>query len=352
MLKLLNKFVLSKKIIADIKTKKKAPKVKNENSMEVSANGNENENISAPKSKKKKNEENKSKSSKSSKSGSKKLTATSKDKEHKKKKKKKRDLTAPAMHYTASVEPQLVDGDLSPEVFAQCKEKMRPVKKALKQLDNPEKGLSKEEKDKQITKCLLKIGERITECLNEIQDELKKKEWRNNLWTFVSKFTEYDPKKLYKIYKHTVKKQNKNQEKIDRHHHNNGDTSNNQYSHHNSSNSNLSISSGSNQHQPNFYQSKLNNNNKFNISHQQQQRHTTSAFQAKDSYHHHSEKRGLSNNSPNKRIRSDDHSFQRNVLNSSNPVSPSSHPQQANRPNNSWHNSNDNRYVFRTNCSN
>jgi hypothetical protein len=31
-------------------------------------------------------------------------------------------------------------------------------------------------------------------------------EWRSNLWYFVSKFTEYDAKKLYKLYKHAIKR--------------------------------------------------------------------------------------------------------------------------------------------------
>jgi hypothetical protein len=129
-----------------------------------------------------------------------------KAKEHKKKKKRKRDLNAPAMHFTANAEPTIIDGDLPPKTFEQCKEKMRPVKKALKQLDNPDSQLSKAEQNEQIESCLLKIGRRIGECLNDISDPDMSKEWRNNLWTFVSKFTEYNPKKLYRFYKHITRK--------------------------------------------------------------------------------------------------------------------------------------------------
>lgn len=129
-----------------------------------------------------------------------------KTKEHKKKKKRKRDLNAPAMHFTANAEPTIIDGDLPPKIFEQCKEKMRPVKKSLKQLDNPDSHLSKAEQNDQIESCLLKIGRRIGECLNEISDVDLSKEWRNNLWTFVSKFTEYNPKKLYRYYKHISRK--------------------------------------------------------------------------------------------------------------------------------------------------
>ena len=297
MLKILNKFVAPKSV--EVKTKRRPVKLKNEhsNSMDVSTNGNEPDAATTNKSRRKPkiSEEATGKSKKEKKS------SQSKDK---KKKKRKRDITAPAMHYTASMEPQLIDGDLSPNVFAQCKERMRPVKKALKQLDNPNKEASKEENEAKIRKCLLKIGERVTECLDEIEDLDRRKEWRNNLWTFVSKFTEFDPKKLYKIYKHTVKKQNKDQNKETdrhgRHHSKNGEASNHQvYGHHSHANN----SAGQ------FYQSKGNNStsNKFNAMPLQPQRHPpVGGFQSgKDSYHAYAEKRGLQSNSPNKRMRPD-----------------------------------------------
>lgn len=361
MLKILNKFVAAR-VSGEVKVKqKKKAKVKNEhpNSMEVSTNGNEAEagtTTGRTKRKPKAGEEAGSKSRKEKKS------SQSKDKEHKKKKKRKRDITAPAMHYTASSEPQLVDGDLSPNVFAQCKERMRPVKKALKQLDNPNKEASKEENEAKIRKCLLKIGERVTECLNEIEDLDRRKEWRNNLWTFVSKFTEFDPKKLYKIYKHTVKKQNKELDRHQggRHHSKNGESSNHQsgaYSYH----SNNSQSSGQS-----FYQSKMNSNstssNKFNAT-PLQQRHPPAGFQSKEPYHSsYSEKRsggaiGLQGtNSPNKRMRPDEYSQpsnSRSLLNSTKSPLISTPPNAMNAgllvnrppPNNAWHSSDRHRHA-------
>lgn len=134
----------------------------------------------------------------------------------KEKKRKKRALNAPAMHFTAQAEPQVIDADLDPVIFSQCKEKMRPVKKALKKLD-PDKKLSEEDRVKNTAQHLIKIGDRIMECLREVeQDEKKTKEWRNHLWTFVSKFTEFSPKRIYKMYR-AIKKGEK-PEKIHRNH--------------------------------------------------------------------------------------------------------------------------------------
>lgn len=134
-------------------------------------------------------------SSKSVKSGGKvKDKKKEKGKEKKKKKKDKR-RSLPAMHYQANKSPAPIGTALETNVFEYCKEKMRPVKKALKLISKPE--LSKEkERD-----CLLKIGARICECLNELNDGSKSKEWRNNLWTFVSEFTEFSGKRLYRMYK-------------------------------------------------------------------------------------------------------------------------------------------------------
>ena len=97
--------------------------------------------------------------------------------------------------------------DMPKEVFSQCKEKMRPVKKALKQLDNPDPGLSEKEQLEHTRKCLLQIGDHITECLSMITQDLERiKEWRGHLWNFVSQFTEFDAAKLHKVYKHATKK--------------------------------------------------------------------------------------------------------------------------------------------------
>lgn len=63
-------------------------------------------------------------------------------------------------------------------VCAQCKEHMRPVKKALKQLDKPDEGLSDQEQLQHTRTCLLKIGDRITECLKAYSDPEEVKLWR------------------------------------------------------------------------------------------------------------------------------------------------------------------------------
>ena len=55
---------------------------------------------------------------------------------------------------------------------------MRAVKKALKQFDKPDAGLSEKEQLNHTRVCLLKIGDRISECLSELHDIDKIKEWR------------------------------------------------------------------------------------------------------------------------------------------------------------------------------
>lgn len=60
----------------------------------------------------------------------------------------------------------------------QCKERMRPVKAALKQLDRPEKGLSEREQLEHTRQCLIKIGDHITECLREYTNPEQIKQWR------------------------------------------------------------------------------------------------------------------------------------------------------------------------------
>lgn len=59
-----------------------------------------------------------------------------------------------------------------------CKERMRPVKAALKQLDRPEKGLSEREQLEHTRQCLIKIGDHITECLKEYTNPEQIKQWR------------------------------------------------------------------------------------------------------------------------------------------------------------------------------
>lgn len=108
----------------------------------------------------------------------------------KKKKAKREKKVAGPMHFTANNEPRALDvlGDLDPSVFNECKEKMRPVKKALKALDNPDQSLSEAEQVTHTRLCLLQIGEQINKCLAQYNDQEKVKEWRRFVGSFVSIF--------------------------------------------------------------------------------------------------------------------------------------------------------------------
>ncbi|XP_051579772.1 chromodomain-helicase-DNA-binding protein 2-like isoform X3 [Myxocyprinus asiaticus] len=120
------------------------------------------------------------------------------------------------VHITAGSEPIPIgdeDDELDQETFSICKERMRPVKKALKQLDKPDEGLSVQEQLQHTRTCLLKIGDRITECLKSYNDPEHVKTWRRNLWIFVSKFTEFGARKLHKLYKMAQKKRSQEEEK-------------------------------------------------------------------------------------------------------------------------------------------
>ncbi|EPY85566.1 chromodomain-helicase-DNA-binding protein 2 isoform 1 [Camelus ferus] len=87
------------------------------------------------------------------------------------------------VHITAGSEPVPIgedeDDDLDQETFSVCKERMRPVKKALKQLDKPDKGLNVQEQLEHTRNCLLKIGDRIAECLKAYSDQEHIKLWRS-----------------------------------------------------------------------------------------------------------------------------------------------------------------------------
>ncbi|KAE9532430.1 hypothetical protein AGLY_010053 [Aphis glycines] len=148
----------------------------------------------------------------------------------KKEKKRKVATKTGPMHFTANSEPKAVNVDdiveLPKEKFLECKEKMRPVKKVLKALDDPEEKKNELRYVNHMQECLIEIGSHIGKCLEEYKDPDKIREWRSNLWFFVSKFTEFDSKKLLKIYRrglHTteklekdnkVKDRNKNKDKI------------------------------------------------------------------------------------------------------------------------------------------
>lgn len=99
----------------------------------------------------------------------------------KKEKQKKQKAGKPAgpMHFSTKETVALtVLGDLNPSIFNECKEKMRPVKKALKALDNPDQSLSEHEQVQHTRECLLQIGEQINVCLSQYTDPEKIKEWR------------------------------------------------------------------------------------------------------------------------------------------------------------------------------
>ncbi|XP_032062774.1 chromodomain-helicase-DNA-binding protein 1-like isoform X3 [Aythya fuligula] len=137
--------------------------------------------------------------------------------ENKEKNKKVPSLDIP-VHITATSEPVPISEEseeLDQKTFSVCKERMRPVKAALKQLDRPEKGLSEREQLEHTRQCLIKIGDHITECLKEYPNPEQIKQWRKNLWIFVSKFTEFDARKLHKLYKHAIKKRQESQQHND-----------------------------------------------------------------------------------------------------------------------------------------
>ncbi|XP_068031690.1 chromodomain-helicase-DNA-binding protein 1-like isoform X2 [Anomalospiza imberbis] len=131
-----------------------------------------------------------------------------------KEKNKKVSLLDIPVHITATSKtlPKSEESEeLDQRTFGVCKERMRPVKAALKQLDRPEKGLSEREQLEHTRQCLIKIGDHITECLKEYANPEQIKQWRKNLWIFVSKFTEFDARKLHKLYKHAIKKRQESQ---------------------------------------------------------------------------------------------------------------------------------------------
>lgn len=93
---------------------------------------------------------------------------------------------------------------------------MRPVKKALKALDNPDQSLSETEQVSRTRACLTQIGTQIDLCVEAYPDS-QKVEWRSNLWYFVSKFTNFDAKQLYKLYKYGLKKNEASKQKDGKH---------------------------------------------------------------------------------------------------------------------------------------
>ncbi|KAK7822176.1 hypothetical protein U0070_000740, partial [Myodes glareolus] len=185
-----------------VKKENKAPRQKDEHGLELSSprhsdNPSEEGEVKddglekspmKKKQKKKENKENKEKpvSSRKDREG---------DKERKKSKDKKEKVkggdakssskskrSQGPVHITAGSEPVPIgedeDDDLDQETFSICKERMRPVKKALKQLDKPDKGLNVQEQLEHTRNCLLKIGDRIAEpgAHQTVEEEQKKKD--------------------------------------------------------------------------------------------------------------------------------------------------------------------------------
>ncbi|XP_030587816.1 chromodomain-helicase-DNA-binding protein 2 isoform X2 [Archocentrus centrarchus] len=183
---------------------------------EVKEDGTEKSNVKK-RQKKKDNKENKEKQGtpKKEKDGDKEKKGAKPRKEKAKGAKGKK--TQGPVHITAGSEPipieEKEDDELDQETFSICKERMRPVKKALKQLDKPDEGLTDQEQLQHTRTCLLKIGDRITECLKAYSDPEHVKIWRRNLWIFVSKFTEFGARKLHKLYKMAQKKRSHEEEK-------------------------------------------------------------------------------------------------------------------------------------------
>ncbi|KAK9516719.1 hypothetical protein VZT92_024635 [Zoarces viviparus] len=222
----------------EVKVKKRKPRVKKESKILKDEQGND---ISSPRLSDNPSEEGEVKDDGTEKSPAKKRQKKKDNKENKEKQgtpKKEKDgdkekkgakprkekakavkgkKTQGPVHITAGSDPVPIEGndddELDQDTFSVCKERMRPVKKALKQLDKPDEGLSDQEQLQHTRTCLLKIGDRITECLKAYSDPDHVKIWRRNLWIFVSKFTEFGARKLHKLYKMAQKKRSHEEEK-------------------------------------------------------------------------------------------------------------------------------------------
>uniref|UniRef100_A0A8C2TL48 Chromodomain helicase DNA binding protein 1 n=1 Tax=Coturnix japonica TaxID=93934 RepID=A0A8C2TL48_COTJA len=135
-----------------------------------------------------------------------------------KEKSKKIPLLDTPVHITATSEPVPISEEseeLDQKTFSVVSPFLMIPRTALKQLDRPEKGLSEREQLEHTRQCLIKIGDHITECLKEYTNPEQIKQWRKNLWIFVSKFTEFDARKLHKLYKHAIKKRQESQQHND-----------------------------------------------------------------------------------------------------------------------------------------
>merc|ERR1711988_918539 len=60
-------------------------------------------------------------------------------------------------------------------------------------------------------RCLVKIGKHIDTLIASMSDD-QGKDWRSSLWLFVSNFTDFDARKLFKLYRHAMKRDGSSQE--------------------------------------------------------------------------------------------------------------------------------------------
>merc|ERR1719330_855293 len=134
-----------------------------------------------------------------------------KEKKSKKKDEKKKEKQKSGPVHIGSSDQLNLKANLDKETFSQCKDKMRAVKKHLKALDKPDPNLTPDEQVTNTRKCLVKIGKHIDSLIVEMSEE-QGRDWKGSLWLFVSNFTEFDARKLFKLYRHAMKKDGSSQE--------------------------------------------------------------------------------------------------------------------------------------------
>jgi len=84
---------------------------------------------------------------------------------------------------------------------------MRAERKSLQSLQTPDETLTEKEQVQNTKRCLLKIGDHIEKCLDDYNNNPEDLDtWRNNLWSFVAKFTEFGAAKLHKLYRTACRK--------------------------------------------------------------------------------------------------------------------------------------------------
>ncbi|CAF3557042.1 unnamed protein product, partial [Rotaria sordida] len=138
--------------------------------------------------------------------------------------------------------PKKEEENSSNDMFKQCKELLRPVKKWLSRLDAPEDAFdSHDDYSKEFEKCLLTIGDQIETVLKtKTNDDCQT--YRHHLWTFVSKFTtKLTDSQLRKYYRIFTKKRDEesltsNQTQKSSYHHQQQQQQYNQYSQSNTKN--------------------------------------------------------------------------------------------------------------------